>query len=646
MGAGARLLIIHPTFLRQLALLTSLSVLIGICFSVTSGLLVAQESFEEQPIDPFDREHWAYQPINKPPIPEVTDPRWPQNPIDHFILARLERESLSPAAQADRQSLLRRVHFDLIGLPPTPEQLLDFVSDHRPDAYQTMVDRLLASPRYGERWGQYWLDLARFAETDGFEHDKIRPTAWRYRDWVIQALSTDMPYDEFVTLQLAGDIVRPDDPAANVATSFCLSGPDMPDINSMEERKHVLMNEVTSTVGEVLLSLQVGCAQCHDHKYDPISQADFYRFRAFFERAVKLKRNQSITTLQRGIDSTAEPRFFIRGDWRRPADSVSAAFPRIANPASHTLTNSDAGDQRYQLANWIFDPSNPLAARSIVNRIWQFHFGTGLVSTPSDFGVMGTEPTHPELLDYLATKLIEDQWSLKKLHREILLSSTYQTRSKPFANREDPAWSQRIETDPTNRLLARFPRRRLVAEAIRDAMLAASGTLTNESGGPGVMPSLPKELTQTLLKGQWKATDVKADHYRRSIYIFARRNLRYPLFATFDRPAANCSCAIRHPSTTPIQSLLLLNSKLTLDASKRVANHVITEAKTDRARVVATFLRILSRHPDDDELTDAISFIKEQSKLLSAEGNASPTHAGITNLARALFNSNAFLYVD
>ncbi|MDG2221531.1 MAG: DUF1549 and DUF1553 domain-containing protein [Rubripirellula sp.] len=639
-------MIIRQAFLNRLASPIVTCFLIGIFFSASTGPLIAQESFEEQPIDSFDREHWAYQPINKPPIPKVTDRQWPQNAIDHFILARLEQESLTPAAQADRPSLLRRVHFDLIGLPPTPEQFADFVSDRRPDAYRTMVDRLLASPQYGERWGQHWLDLARFAETDGFEHDKVRPTAWRYRDWVIQALSADMPYDEFVTLQLAGDVVRPDDPAAKVATSFCLSGPDMPDINSMEERKHVLMNEVTSTVGEVLLSLQVGCAQCHDHKYDPISQADFYRFRAFFERAVKLKRNQSITTLQRGIDSQAKPKFFVRGDWRRPSDSVSAAFPRIANPTDHRLTSSDPGDERFQLARWITAPSNPLAARSIVNRIWQFHFGTGLVSTPSDFGVMGAEPTHPELLDYLATQLIAGQWSLKKLHRQILLSSTYMTRSKPFANRTDTNWSQRIETDPENRLLARFPRRRLAAEAIRDAMLAASGTLTDQPGGPGVMPPLPKELTQTLLKGQWKATNAKADHYRRSIYIFARRNLRYPLFATFDRPAANCSCSKRNPSTTPIQSLLLLNSKLTLDASERVADQVITEARTDRARVTATFLRVLSRHPNDDELTDAISFIKEQSELLTAEGNTKPAHAGITNLARALFNSNAFLYVD
>ncbi len=603
------------------------------------------EPIDEIPIDDFDREHWAYQPIVDPPIPEVRDHRWPETSIDRFILDQIEQQSLTPAPPADRLTLLRRVYFDLIGLPPTPQQMAEFVQDDRPDAYRRLVDRLLASPEYAQRWAQYWLDLARFAETDGFEHDKIRPTAWQYRDWVVDALSADMPYNEFVTLQLAGDVLRPSDPSAAIATSFCLSGPDMPDINSMDERKHVLMNEMTATVGSVLLSLQMGCAQCHDHKYDPISQADFYRLRAFFEPGVKLVRNRSVTTLDRQADPDVESMFFIRGDWRRPGASVTAAFPRIANPSNHSVGSSQAGDQRLDLARWITDPSNPLPARSIVNRIWQFHFGTGLVATPSDFGVMGSEPTHPELLDHLASRLLDGQWSLKKLHRCILLSATYQTRSFP-ADDSDPMWSQAIQSDPDNRWLARFPRRRLSAESIRDAMFAVSGTLNHQVGGPGVMPPLPEELTGTLLKGQWKATPVTAEHYRRSVYLFARRNLRYPFFATFDRPAANSSCAVRHRSTTAIQSLVLLNSKVTLDASQRLAQTVIDEADSREEWIVIAFQRVLSRNPDDHEMRDAMAFLEEQIELLTAEGNVNPDHTALTNFARALFNSNAFLYVD
>ena len=435
---------------------------------------------------------------------------------------------------------------------------------------------MLASPQYGRRWGQYWLDLARFAETDGFEHDKMRPTAWQYRDWVIQAFNDDLPYDEFVTLQLAGDVVRPDNPGARIATAFCLSGPDMPDINSQEERKHVLMNEVTSTVSAVFFSLQMGCAQCHDHKYDAISQADFYRLRAFFDPAVKLQRDKSVTTLDRDADPKLVSHIFDRGDWRRQGASVSAAFPRIANQADTPVDVDDPGERRLELARWLTDPSHPLTARTIANRVWMHHFGRGLSSTPSDFGVMGEEPTHNELLDHLASRLISHQWSLKDLHRQIVLSSVYQTRSMP-AGDADANWKRVVEADPENRLLARFPRRRLDAESIRDAMLAASGWLNHETGGPGVSPPLPIEMVSTLKSGQWKTSPREADHYRRSIYIFARRNLRYPLFATFDRPAANCSCAVRQPSTTPVQSLLLLNSKITLVAAKELATAVASE---------------------------------------------------------------------
>jgi hypothetical protein len=606
-----------------------------------------QELIEEIAIDPFDRDHWAYRPIVAPEIPAVAGHPWPRTSIDRFVLAQLEQRSLQPAAAANRQTLIRRLYFDLIGLPPTTAELDAFLSDQRPGAYRRLVDRLLASPDYGRRWGQHWLDLARFAETDGFEHDKVRPNAWKYRDWVIEALNQDLPFDRFVTMQIAGDVLRPDDPDAAVATAFCLSGPDMPDINSQEERKHVLMNEVTSTIGAVFLSLQVGCAQCHDHKYDAISQADFYRLRAFFDSAVKLDRNKSVTTLDRNADPEAESHFYYRGDWRRAGPVVEAAFPRIANRAETAIVGSKPADRRLELARWLIDPSHPLTSRSIVNRIWQHHFGRGLSSTASDFGVMGEEPTHPELLDHLARKLVQRDWSLKELHRQIVLSSVYRTRSRPpVETAMQASWNQATEADPDNRLLARFPRRRLDAETIRDAMLMASDALDGNVGGPSVSPPLPSEMIKTLLKGQWTASPREADHHRRSIYIFARRNLRYPMFATFDRPAANSSCAARHPSTTAVQSLLLLNSKFTLTTAQRMAA-VVSRTGADRsAQCVEVYRRLLSRDPNPVELAECIAFLEQQSSMLSDQQRVDADVEAMTDLCRAMINSNQFLYVD
>lgn len=616
--------------------------------TVVSG----NDLLDELPIDQYDRDHWAYHPVKMPPVPEVQDSSWPKTTIDHFILHRLETEGLRPAPRADRETLLRRVTFDLTGLPPTQQQINDFIGDRRPGAYRRMVDRTLSSPQFGHRWGQFWLDLARFAETDGFEHDHIRPTAWKYRDWVIQSLNRDLPYDRFVSMQLAGDVLWPEDADAVAATAFCLAGPDMPDINSQQERKHVLMNEITSTVASVLMSLQIGCAQCHDHKYDAISQADFYRLRAFFDAAVKPKRNESLTVLGANPDLDAITRVYLRGDWRRPGPVIEAAFPRIANPDQRPVVADDPTRKRAELADWLVNAENPLTSRSIVNRLWQFHFGKGFSSTPSDFGLMGADPTHPDLLDYLAANFVRNQWSLKRLHREIVLSSVYQTRSHLTTDstasgqtaRED--WLRSLRIDPTNEQLSRFPRRRLDAEAIRDAMLAASDSLNHEQGGPGVRPPLPPELIKTLKKGQWKNSPREADHYRRSIYIFARRNLRYPLFATFDRPAANCSCAVRHPSTTAVQSLLLLNSELSLNAAEKLARAVDIGPEGLDARCDRLYQRTISRSPTAEERQFCLDFLHDQIERLKREGEAEPMLAALTDLSLALFNSNQFLYVD
>jgi hypothetical protein len=631
------------------------------CFVVliVAGFAVGDEGISEAPITDDDREHWSFRLLKRPAVPDVSPPDWARSPIDHFILAKLQAKNLTPQPQADPVVLIRRLSFDLIGLPPTPEELAEFAaaSDRDPDsAFHSLVDRLLASHHYGERSAQHWLDLARFAETDGFEHDKVRGEAWKYRDWVIAALNEDMPYDRFVALQLAGDELSPDDPNGRIATTFCLSGPDMPDINSQEERLHNVLNELTGAVGSVLLGLQVGCAQCHDHKYDPVSQADFYRLRSIFEPAVHVKKNESLNVLTEKEGVIPESHLMIRGDWQRKGPEVTPAFPRIANLTDEDFapaTVKQTSGRRAALATWLARPDNPLTARVIANRIWQYHFGAGLSRTPSDFGIIGEEPSHPELLDWLACELIEHDWSLKHLHRLIITSATYQQSSSN---------AQSAIHDPQSTWLSHFPRRRLSGEAIRDAMFAASGTLNLQQRGRGVMPPLPAELVATLLKNQWKASDREADHYRRSIYVFARRNLRYPIFDEFDRPDGNASCPRRSRSTTAPQSLLLLNSEFSLDAARRLAGTVLTEhGRVSDDAIINVVRRAFGRGVNADELNVLRLFVEEQTKLLQTESRPPdelalplpcPAEVGpsiaaaFTDLCLALLNSNEFVYLD
>ncbi|NND97751.1 MAG: DUF1553 domain-containing protein [Pirellulaceae bacterium] len=610
----------------------------GITF-LPPAFLIADEPIDElieEPVDeleisPVDRTHWAYLPLIRPAVPETTSD-WANNDIDRFILARLRQHSLAPTQDADRRTLIRRLYLHVLGIPPTIEQVDTFVQDRRPDAYRRVVDQLLASPEYGKRWGQHWLDLARFAETDGFEHDKVRSDAWRYRDWVVNALNRDMPYDRFVRWQIAGDLLAPGDRNAAIATAFCTSGPDMPDINSQQERRHVLLNEITSTVGAVFLSLQVGCAQCHDHKFDAISQADFYRLRAFFDSAIELQKNQSVTVLTSTKDEI-KSHLMIRGDWRREGAELHRAFLRILTPVQ-TSGDSSSRPTRADLARWLTDPQNPITARSIVNRIWQHHFGKGLSSSPSDFGVMGSEPTHPLLLDYLAAELIDHDWSWKQLHRQILLSRVYQLRSwQPLDATDKAAWRSLHDDDPDNRWLGRFPRQRMDAEVVRDSLLAVSDSLNGEVDGPGVSPPLPAELIKTLKSGQWTTSERKADHYRRSIYLFARRNLRYPFLATLDRPPADQTCAARVESTTAVQSLQLMNSAVAMDCARRLSDVVLRSARGRQEQLRNLYQRVYGRMPSQAELADCNEF-------LNGDG------IEMMDLCRALLNSNEFVYVD
>lgn len=638
---------------------------------LSDGIQKAGE-IQEAPITASDRDHWSFRPLHRPALPTLPPSErwnnWPRNAIDRFILAQLQDLELTPLAEADRTTLIRRIYFDVTGLPPTTDQVATFVADSALDAYEQLVDRLLGSHHYGERWAQHWLDLARFAETDGFEHDKTRNEAWRYRDWVIKAFNEDMPYDTFVHWQLAGDEIAPDIEAARTATTFCVAGPDMPDINSQDERRHHLLNEITSTVGAALMGLQMGCAQCHDHMYDPVSQADFYRLRAVFEPAVVLKKNQSVSVLH-GAERSAPSHLMIRGDWQRPGPEIDAGVPRIANPLGAAEPVADAPHPRTALAQWLTRSDHPLTSRVIANRLWQHHFGNGLSRSPSDFGLVGEEPSHPELLDWLAIELMQHDWRLKHLHRLILTSATYRQASRPsqvgWSDRQlaeaAESWRHSQDIDSPNYWLARFPRRRLTGEEVRDAMLVTSDSLQLRRGGPGVRPPLPDELVKTLLKNQWNVSPKVSDHYRRSIYIFARRNLRFPIFEAFDRPDANASCPRRGRSTTAPQSLLLLNSQASLDASRRLASVVLSASTELQQRLAIAVSRVLGRTPTAEEQQSLAEFLTKQRSSLASE--ARPTNelalpnpviahvdpyeaAAWTDLCLALYNLSEFLYID
>lgn len=728
----------------------------ALLFSTSAGLALfaaapEQSAPAEPPLTAADRAHWAFRPLAQVGPPAVANDNWCRTPIDRFILQKLEALGLTPQPEADRRVLIRRVSFDLTGLPPTPAEIDAFIFDTAPDAYDRLIERLLESPAYGERWAQHWLDLVRFAETDGFEHDVERPNAWRYRDWVIAALNDDLPYNEFIRWQLAGDEIRPDDERAAIATGYLLCGPDMPDINLIEERRHNFLNDMTGTVGSTLLGLQVGCAQCHDHKFDPISQYDFYRLRAFFDvadlfkdhplpapksaapppstgpavrlreltgeiqsleesarkrleaenpdlqptrddivKALTPEERQSHTAFTAESDElkkTIKPpeipqgrtmqelqsahkpsRVMLRGDFRREGPEVVPAFLRIANSMEASVLALEPGAptrRRSQLADWITRPDNQLALRVIVNRLWQYHFGRGLVETSSDFGKMGAEPTHPELLDWLAAEFPRQEWSLKRMHKLIVTSAVYRQASRPTSvagGPPDANWQKARQVDPDNRWLSRMNRQRLEGEAIRDAMLAASDRISPRRGGPGIRAPLPAEVASTLLHNQWKVSPDAEDHRRRSIYLFVRRNLRYPLFEAFDRPDTNASCPRRNRSTIAPQALILLNSEFSLSAARDLAGAILARKPAAPAQWISlAYQCTLGRAPTQEEQDVAARFLERESAEIKRSGRqvselALPvpvpaaidpfTASALTDFCLALFNTNEFVYVD
>ncbi|HVJ67626.1 MAG TPA: PSD1 and planctomycete cytochrome C domain-containing protein [Caulifigura sp.] len=608
------------------------------------------------------RGHWAFQPV--PKASDNTPPRvadangWVRNDVDRFVLAKLEGAGLGPSPEADRVTLLRRVTFDLIGLPPTPDEVKAFVEDESPGAWERVIDRLQASPHYGERWGRHWLDLAQYADSSGFHNDLDRPYAWKYRDYVIRSFNDDKPYARFVAEQLAGDEIDGGNDESLIATGFCRNGPSNDDNmgktpEALAQYRADQLDNLISTTGTVFLGMTVGCARCHNHKTEPLTTRDYYSLVAVFngtqkyglvpgtedEKGAKVKVDPAIQIMGLVEQSATPPPTFVlrRGIAANVGEQVEPAVPAALTAGPLEFPKPDPAGKsslrRRTLAEWITSPDNPLAWRVLANRLWQHHFGKGIVDTPSNFGVSGSAPTHPELLDWLARELIANGGRIKPLHKLLLMSATYRQSSR---HRDDAA-----KVDPTNRLLWRMNLRRLEAEVLRDSILAASGKLNLQGGGPGIKPRVRAELLTASQRNKWPVvTEENEKHWRRSVYIYSKRQLLMPMMELFDAPTTTDSCSVRLASVVPTQALLLMNDEFVEDQAGYLAERAVAEAGSDLSSVVQRmFVRAVAREPGGERLRKALDFVGQREAENGRE-------AALTDLAHVLLNSSEFLYVE
>lgn len=758
-----------------------------------------------------ERQHWSFQPIRRSQPPAVAQPDLVRNAVDAFVLARLEKAGTSFSPPADHATLLRRVKFDLVGLPPTPEELEAFLADDAPDAYERLVDRLLASPQYGETWGRMWLDVVRFADTAGYNADPLRPLAWQYRDYVIRAFNEDTPFDRFLAEQIAGDELFPHDRNARIATGYLRMWPDESNASNILLARQDALNDLTGNLGAAVLGLSLACAQCHDHKFDPLPQRDYYTLQAFFagltpadrasvgtpealadyrrrrqawldeteplrhelqeleatarmpltaDRRIKFPavvleaidtHPERRTTIQRQLAFWSERQIDLKeadlvkklddaqksrrdelkkelaareaaapkppeevaaltiaefqdipptavlstGSYDRPEDEVRPGTlsvltpPGVSSDAAVQSSPSGSSGRRTALVRWLTDPRHPLTARVFANRVWQEHFGRGLVENANDFGTQTSPPTQPELLDWIASELIgavvprEGQGSapdgktfdsLKRLHRLIVTSTTYRQQSR---RAESPGVDTLRNVESTaDGSYASFPRRRLSAERVRDAMLAVTGQLNTALTGPGVCPPLPAGYNG---REAWKVSENPRDHARRSVYIQAKRNLPFPLLHSFDLPDMHESCACRSKTTTAPQALMLLNGEFVRTLSETLAERLVKElGRGDRSALVeAAWTQILSRAPESAETQAALDFFLRQESLAAndpslldaarfeakrstspakkevqaepsavAETGHEPFDAALADLCHALLNTSEFLFVE
>jgi hypothetical protein len=725
----------------------------------------------------FNEGKWPFHPPRRPAVPKVRDQAWVANPIDAFILRDLEDKGLRPNPPADRLTLLRRLTIDLTGMAPTLEEQRAFAADAGDDAYDRLVDHLLDSPRYGERWAQHWLDVVRYAETDGFKEDAFRPNAHKYRDYVIRAFNADLPYDRFICQQLAGDELEPDNPEALIATGLNRLYPDEYNAANVRQRRQEIHDDLTDTTSLAFLGLTIGCAACHDHKFDPISQVDYYRLQAFFapmlarddvtlataeqtrrhadelaaweaasrpvrdeiealigpkreaalkdalekfepdirqavetpperrsameqqlctqamkyvmpklrevpDKGLKGEEKNRYEALQEQLatfdhlkpaalptamavtDAAAEapPTFRLAvGNYRKPLEEVRPGFPAFLGASEPVIETPPSGPRssgrRAALARWLARADHPLTARVMVNRIWQHHFGRGIVATPNDFGATGDPPSNAELLDWLAVEFIDSGWSMKAMHRLMVTSSTYRQSSR--VNLDSPLHQRALELDGGNRLLWHARRQRLEGEAIRDLALQLAGQLNKQMYGPSARPELPQGIDAKMA---WKSDSRAEDRNRRSIYVFAKRNLRYPLLDIFDLPDLHNSCPQRSTTTTAPQALALLNGEFMLTQAQHWSGRLLSEHGSDlRSLVRAALAESFSRTASDEQLRLADEFLARQTAAIARSGDATasgtvPTPmppgyeparaAAIVDFCHALLNANEFLYVD
>ncbi len=717
--------------------------------------------------------NWPFRPPSTPVIPVIDDAdRWGQNPVDQFVLARLKASRLGPSSTADRETLIRRASITLTGLLPSTEQVARFVSDLSPAAWPRLVDRLLASPQYGERWAQHWLDVVRYADSDGFEYDDPRPYAWRYRDWVINAFNTNKPFDRFVREQVAGDEFFPGDMQALTATGMQRLGPLRLNagMQDKEKNRQEVLTEMTDNIGAAFLGITIGCARCHDHKFDDFLQADYFQLQSFFAatqqkdisfaseaaqqeyekqlaswqhnqdtvqgRLDKLRkkhqtriqeallqtlpaevqlavkkdatertaadfrlvaeansiltlttelidqtiltggedrkeylesmaelnklfyaRPQSPLTIMAAVDTPDDvPQTYVlnRGVPGNRLHQVVPSFPTmlvIGQPSSLPqitpvrLAHGTSPGRRRALANWLVSKDHPLTARVFVNRLWQHHMGRGIVTTPNDFGTKRAPPSHPKLLDWLTMQLIESSWNIKHLHRLILLSATYQQASQ---HREDT-----FEVDPENYYLWRANRQRMDAEVLRDTILQLSGQLNGQAGGPGIRLPLNPELARLQYKGSWHPHPDPAQHQRRSVYMFVKRNNRPAFMESFDSPSTMASCGKRSHSVHAGQALALLNSRLSQRTSLQWAIVLRNELGRKTARwIQRAYQQALSRPPTLQELERGKRYLESQQSLIAADRRDGVTLAGddellaLADYCQVIMNLDEFLYVE
>jgi hypothetical protein len=718
---------------------------------------------------------WPFAKLKRPSLPAVRQRSWVRNPIDAFVLARLEQAGLQPNSPADKLTLLRRVTFDLTGLAPTQAERIAFLTDYSPDAYERLVDRLLASPRFGERWAQHWLDIVRYADTEGFKLDRLRTEAYRYRDYVIRAFNTDLPYDRFLRQQVAGDELEPNNPDALVATGLFRLHPEESNGSNYRLIRQTILDDITDVFGSAVLGMTFSCARCHDHKFDPITQKDYYSLQAFFAgvihrddlclasseeqaqaarqraawekatREIQAERDALVAPIRRDLfeeiivtfdpdtqkalrtpESERTPlqqqlaclsfkqigRRYARayrrlpadkrarydalgkkleafqalepatlpvamavsdtgaqtpvthclavGNYLKPREEVAPAFPEFLDTQTPNIRpvsgERPSSGRRSALAHWLSRSDNPMTSRVIVNRLWQHYLGQGIVGTPNDFGTMGEKATHPELLDYLATELVRQGWGLKAVHRLIVTSATYRQSSAAEQNRLATTANR---VDAENKLLWHARVKRREAEAIRDAVLQASGQLNLRMFGPGVRPELPAPMMENTYA--WDPDEKQEDRNRRSIYMLAKRNFDYPLFAAFDVPDRSESCPVRATTITAPQALAMLNGEFALGQARYMAADLLTRQGNDVRWVIRqAYLRTFLREPVPEEMQAAVQFLKHQSRLASrgakTENPLGPAGApagidssfaqAVVDFCHALLNAAEFLDIE